>query len=137
MRKYTDEEKLKYYKDRTKDPSLTQNQRDHATRRSQEIDEIRYNDKTKHPSWLCERCGNMRKSVGLTHKKWFNGKRNIPLPTNPNPRDPEPSYFNPNEQYQHVREYGKKEYIKDENWKMSPENKKTIRKFFRKKKPPD
>ncbi|MCL2850932.1 MAG: hypothetical protein FWE01_01050, partial [Firmicutes bacterium] len=151
MKKHSDKEKQKYYLERMNNPNLTRGEHDFAKRRLEQLlqkdsqsrpcSEIRFNKKTKHKSWLFEKQGNMRKSAGLTHSKWHNNKKNIPLPDNPQLNDfnkngnIRKSYFNSEEQYQHHRTYGNKNYLEQDNHQMTKRSKKTILGFFRRKKP--
>lgn len=99
------------------------------------INEIRWNHKTRHWSWLFGRKGHMRKSAGLTHTKQYKGKDNVPLPHNPDPKDlakngkPARSYFNPDMQVQHRRTYGAKDRTQD-GWRMSRSNKRAVKHQF-------
>lgn len=106
---------------------------------TKKINEIRYNKKTKHFSWVFGKDGHMRKSAGLTHQpeSKIDGKvvHNIKLPKNPNPKEGKtPSYFNPMMQKQHKRSYSRVNKIKKDGWKMPKENKEKVLKQFKKKK---
>ena len=97
-----------------------------------DIDEIRFNKKTKHPSWVFGRKGYFYKSAGITHSKTTFEKDNIPLVDNPNPNDRDKngklrqSYFNSDLQMQRINTYDtlRKPYT------MSGKNKKIIRRYF-------
>ena len=101
--------------------------------KEKDIDEIRHNKKTGHWSWIFGRRGRMRESAGITHSKWHDKKKNVPMSGNIDPTDRRKSYFNPDKQYQHHRDYGNKDKRKD-GWRMPDEDKKKIKRHFKNKK---
>jgi hypothetical protein len=80
--------------------------------------EIRFNKKPRHYSWIFERRGIMRKSAGFTHSEELDNKKLVPLPDNPNPKDIDPktgdiakSYFIPKMQFQNRNDYDNKDKV--------------------------
>lgn len=71
-----------------------------------------------HPTYIFAKKGNKLKFVGITHADITNGIKNIPLETNPNPKDKTPSFFRPFYDESHYSSFGKKK----KGWKLNPKD---------------
>lgn len=75
------------------------------------MDEFRTNNNKAgkdHPAYIYAKVGKRFKFIGITHAPITKGMKNIPLDTNPNPKDTAKSYARPLSETAHQASFGKK-----------------------------
>lgn len=91
----------------------------------QKRDEFRDNKKSGHPAYICQRVGNEFKFLGVTHAKVTRGVKNIPLESNPNPKDSRKAYVKPVSERQKTTSF---KSIK-RGWRLTEKDKKKIERY--------
>lgn len=85
------------------------------------LDEFRTHRKNGHPAYVFLKNGLKIEFYNLTHSEITHKVKNIPLKTNPNPKDNRPAYFRPHTQIEPERNL--KKHKKYDNWQLSNEDK--------------
>ena len=85
-------------------------------------------ESSSHPSYILRRVGDSFDSIGLTHSPITDGKRNIRLSKNPNPKDNRPSYIRPFFRRDPIGKFSKR---KIHGWKFAKRDKKKIKRVSR------
>lgn len=92
------------------------------------MNELRKNNNKEgknHPAYIYAKVGKKFKYIGITHATITNGMNNIPLDTNPNPKDTNKSYAIPKSETAHQSSFGKKLA----GWRLSEADKKKLEKI--------
>ncbi len=87
-------------------------------------DEFRFNNDTCHPNYVFGKSGNRYKSMGLTHKEYTFGRRNMPLDKNPDKTDKDKAYIRNGIISSKVQNYGNKTL---NNFEFSKEDKAKVK----------
>ena len=83
-----------------------------------------------HPAYIYEKIGDYYRFIGITHSPITDNIRNIKLDKNPNPNDPKDSYARPTAGIGEIKRFGKKK----KGWRLSKEDKKTMKSIVKKSK---
>ena len=81
-----------------------------------------------HPAYVIRKKGDYYDYIGLTHSPLTDGRRNIKLRKNPNPKENRASYIRPFFRKDPIKKFSKRRV---RGWKISKRDKKKIRKYSR------
>ena len=84
-----------------------------------------------HPAYVIRKKGDCYDYIGLTHSPFTDGRKNIKLRNNPNPKEKRASYIRPFFRNDPIKKFSNK---KIRGWKLVKRDKKKIRRISRVKK---
>ena len=81
-----------------------------------------------HPAYVIRKNGDFYDYIGLTHSPLTDGRRNVKLRKNPNPKEKRASYIRPFFRKDPIKKFSRKRI---HGWRFTKRDKKKLRKYSR------